>query len=139
MRYLIVVPALLIALFGLALLGGCPGSVIQPLPEGGGEGHYIGQFTDESGDLVFGQFTLDIDSSGVAEGQGQLSGRDVELSGILDGSTGIFDGFINDKLTQLGGDFEANLAGNTLVGDFSLDQGAGDPDLVGFWDAVLQP
>jgi hypothetical protein len=135
MRQLCLIPALLL----LALLGGCPGSVIQPLPPGGGEGDYTGQFTDESGDIVYGLFSLSIDSNGVAEGEGQLNGRDVELSGILDGSTGVFDGFINDKLTQLGGDFEATLAGNTLVGDFSLDQGAGDPDLVGFWDAVLQP
>lgn len=129
----------MLLLLGCVALSGCPGSVIQPPAPGAGPGLYSGRFTDEDDTAEYGQFTLRIEDSGEAHGSGQLNGRDVDLEGVLDGASGAFTGTVTDSLTQLGGYFDGSLSGTTLFGDFSFDQGLGQPDQLGLWDAVIKP
>lgn len=129
----------MLLLLGCAALGGCPGSVIQPPAPGAGPGLYSGRFIDEGDTTEYGQFSLRIEASGEAHGSGQLNGRDVDLEGVLNGASGEFTGTVTDSLTQLGGYFDGNISGTTLFGDFSFDQGLGQPDLLGLWDAVIRP
>lgn len=119
------------------LLAGCPGSEFVPLPPGSGQGDYVGRFTNDDESEVFGEFELTIDENGAVDGDGILNGRQIDLEGILAGD-GTLTGFITDTVNQLGGNFDGNLINNTLIGDFRLEQPAGNADFEGLWDAALQ-
>jgi hypothetical protein len=128
-----------LSLAALLLLGGCPGSVITPLPDGFGPGTYAGQFEAENGSGDFttaGTLTLSVDGSGVVSGSGTLHGSSVEVTGLLN-ANGELDGTISDTLTQFSGRFDGQLSASVLSGDFRLPQEGGD-DLTGVWDAQLQ-
>lgn len=131
MRILTVCGILLV----LASLCGCPGSVLEPLPPGGGQGNYVGRFTDEADTQVFGSFELEIDELGVVEGSGLLNGRDVDIRGILTGDD--IDGYIDDTLIHTTGSFEGRRTVAGYLGEFNLDQGPEAPDIFGFWDCVV--
>lgn len=131
---LFLLPALLAGL----LLSGCPGSEFVPLPPGSGQGDYAGQFTNDDESQVYGDFEFSIDNNGALSGDGLLQGRKVDLEGILAGD-GTLTGFMTDSVTQISGNFDANLISGVLVGDFIMPQNNGDPDLEGLWDANLQP
>ena len=116
-------------------LCGCPGSTIQPLPPGGGQGNYVGRFTDEADEVVFGTFEIEIDELGVVDGSGLLNGRDVDIRGILNGDE--IDGYIDDTLIHTTGSFEGRRTVSGYLGEFDLDQGPDAPDIFGFWDCVV--
>lgn len=120
------------------LLAGCPGSEFVPLPPGSGQGDYVGRFTNDDESEIYGEFELTIDVNGAVDGDGLLNDRQIDLEGIL-AADGTMTGFITDSLTQLGGNFDGNLINNTLIGDFRIEQPAGNPDFEGLWDAALQP
>jgi hypothetical protein len=129
----------LLPIFTLLLLTGCPGSVIVPLPAGGGPGDYLGQFEgeDANGDFtVIGSLTLNISAAGAVTGTGLLNGRSISVLGLLD-ADGFLDGDITDTLTELSGRFSGQLAGVQLSGSFRLPDPETD-DLTGVWDAQLQ-
>jgi hypothetical protein len=129
----------LLPIFTLLLLTGCPGSVIMPLPTGGGPGDYAGQFKgeDANGDFTaIGTLTLNISAAGALTGTGLLNGRSVSVIGLLD-VDGLLDGDITDTLTELSGRFSGQLAGSQLSGSFRLPDPETD-DLTGVWDAQLQ-
>jgi len=129
---------LFFTLLATLLLAGCPGSIITPLPAGFGPGVYHGTFQteDENGDFTdSGQLTLTVLSAGQTTGTGELIGKSVEVTGLLD-NTGHLDGDIVDTLSGFSGNFSGQLSGTTLSGDFRLQQEEGD-DLTGVWDAVF--
>jgi hypothetical protein len=120
------------------LLSGCPGSVITPLPPGFGPGVYHGTFQaeDSGGDFTdAGQLVITVGNAGQVSATGELLGRSVIVTGLLDGD-GRLDGTITDTLSDLSGRFDGQLAGTTLSGDFRLPQEDGE-DLTGIWDAVF--
>ncbi|MDQ3022831.1 MAG: hypothetical protein M3R04_00375 [bacterium] len=124
---------------GLLALCGCPGSIIQPLPQGGGPGTYIGEFQgeDANGDFApIGIITITIGSAGQVSATGQVEGRSISVSGLLD-PDGLLDGDITDTLSELSGRFSGQLAGSQLSGSFRLPR-ADEDDLTGVWDAQLQ-
>lgn len=125
----------LLLILGLVALTGCPGSVMQPLPPGGGQGDYIGRFTDEADTIVMGSFEMEIDDLGVMEGSGLLNGRTIEIRGVL--SNDEIDGYIDDTLIHTTGRFEGRRTGSGYIGEFNLDQGPSDPDVFGYWDAAV--
>lgn len=116
----------------LPLLASCPGSIAMPLPEGSGQGKYIGQFLDDTGTAVLGTFEMEIEDTGAMEGDGRLNNRDVELVGFYDGDT--LQGWISDDLTGRSGEFDGYLEGNNMLGSFELEGPDGSP-IEGFWDA----
>jgi hypothetical protein len=135
MRALVVTTLLLAAL----LLAGCPGSIIEPLPAGLGPGTYVGQFEGENagGDFTnIGTLTLTVGNAGQVSGTGEVDGRSVSVSGLLD-ADGLLDGDITDTLSELSGRFSGQLAGTQLSGSFRLPQLDTD-DLTGVWDAQRQ-
>ena len=116
----------------LACLSACPGSIATPLPEGSGQGEYIGQFLDDTGTLVLGTFEIEIEPTGAMEGDGKLNTSDVELVGFFDGTT--LQGWISDDLTGRSGEFDGAPEGNNFLGSFEI-QGPDGDQIEGFWDA----
>ena len=116
-----------------ALLGGCPGSIAMPLPDGSGQGEYIGQFLDDTGTLVLGSFEMEIADTGAMEGDGKLNNRDVELVGFFDGDT--LQAWVSDDLTGRSGEFDGVPEGNNFLGSFEI-QGPDGDQIEGFWDAL---
>jgi hypothetical protein len=124
----------------LLLLAGCPGSIITPLPAGFGPGVYHGTFQteDAGGDFTdAGQLTVTVGNAGQVSATGELLGRAIEVTGLLD-ADGHLDGTITDTLSDYSGNFSGQLSGTTLSGDFRLQQEEGD-DITGVWDAVFTP
>ena len=124
----------LLSLAALLLMASCPGSTFQPLPTGSGQGDYTGVFTNEADTETLGELSFEVDENGVVDGDGILLGRDVSISGLFDGTQ--LEGFIDDDLYHLSGEFDGQRAGNGFSGSFELNQPAGEDPLVGFWDAA---
>jgi hypothetical protein len=126
----------LAAAFCFTLLTGCTGSVIEPLPAGGGQGSYVGTFLADEDNAELGQLQLVITDIGAVSGSGTLSGRSVAIEGTF--AAGVLEAILTDTLSQENGDFEGEFAGGTLSGDFRLEVNTGGEDIFGFWDAVQQ-
>jgi hypothetical protein len=115
-------------------LAGCPGSTVQPLPPGGGQGTYVGAFTDETEVFMLGSFELEIDDVGVIEGSGLLQGREVTINGVLSGDE--VDAYLDDLITHRGGRFTGYRTGVGYDGEFRIDRDPGETDLEGYWTCV---
>ncbi len=119
----------------LCLTAGCPGSVMQPLGPGGGEGDYTGQFTNVPDTAVHGVFEMEIDAVGAIDGSGQLQGRDISITGVLRGDA--IDAFLDDDVTHLGGRLVGTRTGSGYSGEFVMDRETGEIDLLGYWNCQL--
>src|SRR5215207_9221848 len=103
---------LFFALLAVLLLAGCPGSIITPLPPGFGPGVYHGTFQaeDSSGDFTdAGQLVITVGNAGQVSATGELLGRSVIVTGLLD-ADGRLDGTISDTLSDFSGNFSGQLA-----------------------------
>lgn len=125
---------LLLVAAGLLGLGGCPGSVITPLPAGGGQGSYAGEFSAEDGSTILGTFNITVDAVGAITGSGVLNGQSVTLSGVLAGDE--VEAWLTETLSQLTGRFRGTRTGSGYSGEFTLNQLAGADDLTGYWDCA---
>jgi hypothetical protein len=119
---------------GVSLLLGCPDSLMQPLPPGGGQGSYSGEFTSEDSTTVLGTFNLSINTVGAISGSGLLGGQSIELTGLLTGNE--VDAALLETLSGMSGHFTGVRTGTGYSGDFTLSRPAGEDDLTGYWDCA---
>jgi len=106
---------------------------MQPLPPGGGQGEYAGQFTDEADTEVLGTFELEIDDVGAVSGSGLLSEREINITGVLNADE--VDAYIDDAITHRSGRFRGRRSGSGgYTGEFWIDREEGTGDLEGYWN-----
>jgi hypothetical protein len=126
---------LLIAPVSAAVLGlvACTGQDFALLPAGAGS--YSGDFS--AGGADNGDLTLRIRDSGQLSGSGDVAGFTIELRGVLH-ADGRLEGFITESVSQRSGEFNGQLAGTQLSGDWRFDP-SGSQVLQGAWTAALNP
>lgn len=114
-------------------LHGCGGRDFALLQPGQGPGTYAGTLTGGGA----GSFDLRIRDSGQISGSGTLGAFEIELRGVLQ-PDGALVGFITERASQRSGEFNGQLAGTQLSGDWTLDP-TGQLALAGDWAAALKP
>jgi hypothetical protein len=127
------VTGLVFLICGALLLLGCPDSLMQPLPPGGGQGDYSGQFTTEDS-VVLGTFSINVSGVGAVSGSGLLDGQSVTITGVL--ASDAIDAALEESLSGMSGHFTGVRTGNGYSGDFTLSRPAGQDDLQGYWDCA---
>jgi len=124
----------MLLVLGIALLFGCPDSLMQPLPPGGGQGVYSGEFTAEDSTTVLGTFSITISAVGAISGSGLLNGQNIEITGLLTGN--VVDASLLETLSGMSGRLSGVRTGSGYSGDYSLNRPGGEDDLLGYWDCA---